>query len=480
MLLVPFFFKHRSKNYIGSHQRSSLIYSSLINFRQFCQGGAELASTIKSKIQLGNCPMASILLPPPLLNAPAIRQLPNGLTIIAEQVPVPAVNLNIWLKVGSALETDELNGMAHFLEHMVFKGTPSLASGEFERSIEERGAVTNAATSQDYTHYYITTAPQDFARLAPLQLEVVANPTIPDEAFQRGRLVVLEEIRRAEDNPRRRTFSRTMEACFETLPYRRPVLGSREVIAQLTPQQMRDFHACWYRPQAMAAVVVGNLPVEELVAVVGEGFAQRKATEGGNPPSFRPETPFPEINRWQYEDESLQQARLVMAWRVPGLVQLAETYALDVLAVILGQGKVSRLFRDLREDRGLVSHISASNMTQKEQGLFYISAQLPAENIPAVEAAIRQHLRQIQAQSIAETELTRIRLQVANRFIFSNERPSDRANLYGYYYSQLGDLEPALTYPARIQSLMAADIQAAAQQYLSPDAYGMVVMKPVS
>jgi predicted Zn-dependent peptidase len=174
----------------------------------------------------------------------------------------------------------------------------------------------------------------------------------------------------------------------------------------------------------------------------------------------------------------LQQARLVMLWRVPGLIQLEETYALDVLAVILGQGKVSRLFRDLREERGLVTQISASNMTQGVQGIFYISVQLPSEHLPEVEAAIAEHLRQMQQQSITEAELSRLRTQVANRFIFSNERPSDRANLYGYYYCQIRDLEPALTYPTRIQSLEAADIQRAAQRYLSPDAYGVVVIKP--
>lgn len=104
------------------------------------------------------------------LNAPTLHRLPNGLTIVAEQMPVEAVNLNIWLNVGSAVESDDINGMAHFLEHMIFKGTAQLQSGEFERRIEQRGAVTNAATSQDYTHYYITTAPKDFAAQSPYSL----------------------------------------------------------------------------------------------------------------------------------------------------------------------------------------------------------------------------------------------------------------------------------------------------------------------
>ncbi len=210
--------------------------------------------------------MTAILGKPATLNTPILHRLANGLTIIAESQPVEAVNLNVWLQVGSALESDQINGMAHFLEHMVFKGTRNLDSGEFERAIESRGAVTNAATSQEYTHYYITTAPQDFAHLAPLQLEVVLEALIPDEAFERERQVILEEIRRSQDNPRRRTFYRTMETCFQVLPYRRPVLGPMAVIENLTAQQMRDFHRTWYRPEWMTVAVVGNLPVERVAA----------------------------------------------------------------------------------------------------------------------------------------------------------------------------------------------------------------------
>jgi predicted Zn-dependent peptidase len=139
---------------------------------------------------------------------------------------------------------------------------------------------------------------------------------------------------------------------------------------------------------------------------------------------------------------------------------------------------VSRLFRDLREERGLVSQIGVSNMTQAVQGSFYISATLPPENVAEVETKIVEHIRRIQQEPITESDLARIRTQVANRFIFSNERPSDRANLYGYYYSQLTDLDPALNYPYYIQSLEASDLQVAAQKYLSPEAYGIVVIKP--
>ncbi len=227
--------------------------------------------------------------------------------------------------------------MAYFLEHLIFKGTPKLPSGEFEPLVEQQGAVINAVTSQDYTYFYITTAPKDFAKLVSLQWEVVLNPSIPDEAFERERAVVLEEIQRSKDNPNRRCYRKAIETAFEKLPYRPPVLGPPEIISQLQPQQMRDFHRSWYQPTSMTATVVGNLPVAELIDIVTDSFTE--ADNSQNAPEIFPlpprqnlvsELPFTEIVRHEAVDETLQQARLSMVWRVPGLNQLHETYALDM------------------------------------------------------------------------------------------------------------------------------------------------------
>ncbi len=417
------------------------------------------------------------------LNCPTVRTLPNGLTIVAEQMPVAAVNLNIYLNVGSFIETDGINGMAHFLEHMVFKGTSRLAAGEFERLVEARGGVTNAATSQDYTHYYITTAPKDFAALAPLQIDVVTNPRIPDDDFEREKLVVLEEIRRSHDSSSRRIYQQAIEVAFAKLPYRRPVLGPGAVIEEITSQQMRYFHATNYQPTAMTAVAVGNLPVEELIDIIADGFASQSgsipiAEFVGKKAQPTPEPAFARIVRKEYIDPSLQQARLIMVWRVPGLMHLSETYPLDILAAILSSGRTSRLVKELREERQLVNNISVSNMSNRIQGLFYLSAQLSSEHLAEVEQIITQHIFQLQTTLVTDAEVARIRRQVANRYIFGTETPSDRADLYGYYRSVVGDLTPALNYPQQIQAVDAQTIQLAARQYLSPSAYGIVTVKP--
>ncbi len=430
----------------------------------------------------------------PPISSPIVRRLSNGLTIIAEQMPADAVNLGLWLNVGSRVESDAINGMAHFLEHMIFKGTPKINQGEFERQVEERGAVMNAATSQDYTHFYITTAPQDFATLAPLQVELVMNPTLGDAHFEREKPVILEEIRRAEDSPARRSFYRFMKMGFDKLPYRRPVLGPTSVVETLSAKQMRAFHHTWYQPQNMTAVVVGNLPVEEMIATVTDSFDQalsRSDRQHASPdlitqaPSIRPEAPFPTIHRQTHIDEALQQARLIVSWRAPGMCDLAQTYPLDVAAYVLGQGRTARLVHDLLEQQHLVSDISVRNMTYGNQGLFYVSATMAAANgieegLAATEAAILAHIARLHETLIDPDELNRVKTQVANRYVFASETPSDRAGIYGYHQAITGDVRHALDYPESIRQVSAEDVRSAVRQYLPLDAFGVMSLKPAA
>jgi zinc protease len=253
---------------------------------------------------------------------------------------------------------------------------------------------------------------------------------------------------------------------------------------------MRDFHSSRYQPGAMTAVAVGNLPVDRLIEIVADSFAAKSTAKSPinlsadniHPqfPSqkYGQESPFTEIVRREFVDSALQQARLIVMWRVPGFVEMSETYALDVLATVLGHGRTTRLVQELREEKGLVSSISVSNMTQRLGGVFSISAQLATENLAAVEAAIVQHIRTLQTELVTDAEIARIRTQVANRFVFGNETPSDRANLYGYYQSMVGDIAPALNYAACIQAQTAEDLREAAVKYLSPDAMGVVIVRP--
>jgi predicted Zn-dependent peptidase len=163
---------------------------------------------------------------------------------------------------------------------------------------------------------------------------------------------------------------------------------------------------------------------------------------------------------------------------VPGLADVELTNPLDVLSSVLGRGRTSRLVQDLREQRQWVSAISASNLSFWQQGIFSIAAQLPPEHLEVAEAAIAEHVAQVCEGQITDAELQRVQTQVANRYVFGSESPSDRAGLYGYYQTLTGQLENALTYPAQVQQLSSEDIQAAAQTHLSPEVYGVMRIIP--
>jgi len=411
------------------------------------------------------------------LNKPEIRSFPSGLVIIAEQIPVPSVSFDLWMNVGSAMEADSINGMAHFLEHMIFKGTDNLPCGEFERRVEAVGASLNASTSQDYTHYYFTCAPQYFVDLVPLQIQVVTQPKLPAADFEQERQVVLEEILRSEDNPDRRVGARKLQAAFHHLPYRRPILGPAAVIEQLQVEQMRSFHDQWYQAQNMTIAVVGNQPAPDLVDTILGQIPEHflSAPSGSNavlptiaPEALHPEPSLPNPLRYHHQDTQLQEDRLILAWRVPGLQALNETYPLDILASVLAQGRTSRLVQRLREKTQWVRSISAYNSSYRIQGLFSINAKLAHADRDRVEAAIWEEIHRLQTEHITPAEFQRIRTQVANRFVFGNERSRERASLYGYYQTMLGGIQDALTYPQAIAAVTPQAVQAAAQRYLAP------------
>ena len=407
-----------------------------------------------------------------------VTQLANGIRIIVEQIPLDAVSLNLWFDVGSAVESDDINGMAHFLEHMVFKGSDKLKLGEFEQAVESCGGITNAATSYDYTNYFITVAPQDFVRLAPLQLDVVMHTAIPSAEFERERLVVLEEIRRSHDNPERRIYRQASQIAHINLPYRRCVLGPSQVIATVQPEQMRNFHRTWYVPSNLTITCVGNLPEGLMLDTIKDYCDGLPSQTSPDKPEFQPDAPFSDIERHEVVDAQLIQARLVMLWRVPGWQKFHETLKLNILSSILGGGFTSRLVKDLREERRLVERIVVSYIPQTWQGTLQITAKLPTENIPVVEQAIRQHLQRLQTELVTASEIAKIRSQVASRFVFANESPRDRASIYGYYERVVRNLNAALYYPQMIQQINAADLQKTAQEYLSPDAYGVLAVIP--
>ncbi|MEA5512368.1 pitrilysin family protein [Crocosphaera sp. UHCC 0190] len=407
-----------------------------------------------------------------------IIRLNHGLTLIHQQIDVtPVAVVDVWVKAGAIAEPNHWGGMAHFLEHMIFKGSKDILPGVFDQIIEHHGGVTNAFTSHDYAHFFLTTAATQLPQALPYLGEILLKAEIPDEEFIREREVVLEEIRSSFDDPDWLGFQTLCETLYQHHPYGKPILGHEAQLRQYSPHQMRCFHRTHYQPDNMTVVVVGNVPEDEALSLVEKTFDGFSVPSECPPTQINQEPPLVEIRRNQMYLPNLAQGRLLMGWIGPGVTRLEDSVGLDLLSVILGCGRTSRLVRELREEKQLVWDIESSFSLQRDSSIFTIGAWLDPRQLDRVEKVIGDRLAQLQQKPVTETELSKAKRLLCHDYIFSTETPSQLAGLYGYYHT-LASAELSLTYPIIIEQYTAKDLQRIACQYLSPERYAITIMQP--
>ena len=406
-------------------------------------------------------------------------QLSNGLTVIHQYLPAtPVVVSDIWVKAGAIAEPESWSGMAHFLEHMIFKGSPNVMAGEFDWLVESTGGVANAATSYDYAHYYLTTATAHFDRTLPYLADILLRANIPDDEFIREREVVLEEIHSCYDDPDFIGYQALCQNTYQRHPYKRSILGEKELLLEHTPNQMRCFHRTYYQPENMTIVIVGGIEQERALSLVQEHFSDFSVRSECPYSPVETEPFVTSIRRQELHLPRIEQARLLMAWICPGSECLTEAIALDLISLILTGGRSSGLVRELREERQLVADIDCSLSLQRDSSMFSIGALLKVEHISMVENMICDRLSQLQQNLIPAAEIASAKRQLINDYIFSTETPSQLASVYGFY-NIVATAEHSALYPQIVSQLQPEELMAIAHKYLSPEHYAVTVLKPV-
>lgn len=406
-----------------------------------------------------------------------IVTLDSGLTLIHQYLPaIPVAVVDVWVRAGAIAEPKEWGGMAHFLEHMIFKGTKQIAPGVFDRMIEHKGGMANAATSHDYAHYFLTTASHYLPDTLPYLAEILLQAEIPDDEFDCERDVVLEEIRASDDNPDHLAFQNLCTSLYPYHPYGRPILGEESQLALHSPEKMRCFHRTHYQPENMTVVMIGDVTEKSAIALVEKNFRDFATRSHCPAIELEAEPTVVEIRRQSLKIPNLGHARLLMGWIAPGIDQLGDGLGLDLLSAVLAGGRSSRLVRELREDRGLVLDIHSSFSLQRDSSLFIINAYLEPEYLDPVEQIIRDRLGDLHERDISEVELERAKRLLCHDYIFSTETPSQLAGLYGYYQT-LASAELAVSYPLKIQQFQTSDLKKLARQYLSPERYAITTMQ---
>jgi len=400
----------------------------------------------------------------------------NGLKVILEEnKTAPVVALQIWVKIGGADESDEEAGMCHFIEHMLFKGTEKRRVREAAKEIESLGGTINAYTSYDQTVYHVTLASRYAETGLDILSDAVQHSVFDSVELEREREVILEEIRRGQDDPSKRLFQQAVATLYQRHPYRRPVIGYPNTIRSIQRDQMVTFFKKWYAPNRMVLIAVGNFNADEMEGKVRSAFKEFKPS----PESLPDRNPEPKqretrstLSHGHFKETYLQIVLPISPARHE------DTPALDALSHLLGGGEPARLVQRIKLEKGLVHSIYASSYTPKDPGLFVIGATLPAENVEKAVQSIWEEVIRLKTEGVTAEELHRIKVNIESSLIYDRQTVQGQAGKIGFYEVNAGDVQFEKEYMKAIALLENEDIQRVLRKYFKRDQLTISILAP--
>ena len=406
---------------------------------------------------------------------PVREVLPDGLTLlIQDHRSSDIVAVYLWVGTGVRYEKPDGLGYAHFQEHMLFKGTDTFGPGFIDRTVEGQGGRSNAFTSFDYTTFQIL-VPVDGTRKALELLEAMAfRSTFDPKEIDAERQVIFEESRIETDTPKSAIIRQLYGLVFPNHPYGRPVLGTPETMNAANREKLKAFNQQYYTPENMVLVVVGPVDPKAIRAMVDATFGKRPKS-GYAPPPAPPLTPVKGVVCKTVERPE-QQAQLALGWQAPSLAN-PDSFALDLVATILGGSESSRLPKTLRDGERLVSGISVSNSSMQLAGIFYVQAQLEAADVEKAKQRILEELERLEKEGPTEEERQLAVTKAESEHAFAYETSDGVAAAYGI--TQLtGNLDDELRYVDRLRAVTREQIRDAARKYLPLTDYACIAFVP--
>jgi predicted Zn-dependent peptidase len=384
-----------------------------------------------------------------------ITTLPSGLTVLTERMErVETVSFGAYIGAGTRHEMAAENGVAHFLEHMAFKGTASRSAIDIAEAIENVGGHINAYTSREQTAYYVKLLKEDLGLGVDIIGDILCHSTFEVEELERERGVILQEIGQANDTPDDIVFDHFQSAAYPSQPMGRPVLGTEAIIKGMKRDALPGFMAAHYTPENMVIAACGNLEHERLVDLVARHFADLPKAERHEPMAA-------DYMGGEYrESRELDQAHIVLGFDAPAYGE-PDYYPAMLLSTLLGGGMSSRLFQEIREKRGLVYSIYSFTAPAKDGGLFGIYAGTGESEAAELMPVTLEELAKVQL-AVSEAELNRARAQLKAGLLMSLESTGSRCEQLARQWQIFGRVIPAAETVAKIEAVTQADICAAA------------------
>ena len=404
---------------------------------------------------------------------PAAFTLPNGLQVVV--IPdhrTPVVTQMIWYKVGSADETPGKSGLAHFLEHLMFKGTSKHPAGEFSQTVLKVGGNENAFTSTDYTGYFQRVPREQLGRMMEFEADRMTGLILKDENVLPERDVVLEEFNmRVANNPEARLTEQIMAALYLNHPYGRPVIGWHDEIEKLDREDALAFYRRFYAPNNATLIIAGDIEAKDIRPMVERTFGEIAAQPAIAAQRLRPQEPAPAAPRTvTLSDPRVEQAALHRYYLVPSVTTAAagESPALDVLAQLMGSGSNSYLYRALVIDRPLAVSASAGYTgTALDPTQFTISVSpKPGVEFAQIEQVIDGVISDVAQNTARAEDLERVKTQLIAAVIYAQDSQAALARWYGAALTIGLSIDDLRSWPDRIRAVTAEQVRAAAQKWL--------------
>jgi zinc protease len=406
-----------------------------------------------------------------------LTTLDNGLTIIVrEDHSAPVVSAQAWAMTGSIHEGRWLGaGLSHVLEHMLFKGTTTRPGSRIDQEVQEAGGYMNAYTSFDRTVYHID-VPNTGTRVAvDILCDIMQHATLPDDDLAKELDVIRREMDMSQDDPGRRAGRRLFETAYTRSPYRLTVIGYPDIFNELKPDDIRNYYRERYAPNNSFFAVVGDVKAADVIAQIRAAYAASKAK--ALPPSLLTPEPRQTAPREVIEEAPIELGHFHIAWHIPELRD-PDVPALDVLAVLLGSGRSSRLYRAVREKQGLAHSADAWTYSPGNPGLFGMSGLADADKFEAARDAMLAEVEKMKTAPVTAEELGKAMKQFISATLASRKTMSGQASDLGGSWLSANDLNFSERYLAAVKRVTPADLQRVAREYLTLENRSLYALLP--
>ena len=424
-----------------------------------------------------------------------IYERENGHKIVLAHKEGELVNVSTWVKTGSINEDDSNNGISHFLEHLMFKGTHKHKAGYFDRTLEAKGAIVNAATWKDYTFYYVTLPKGkgccDLNLAIELHADMMLDPVLPEEEIgapfdlnnpevsdKRERHVVIEEIRMRKDQNWTKVYNACNFNMYKKHPYKRDVIGTPEIISHVTRDQIMDYYKTFYTPENMTTIIVGDFDKEKILEKVEKEFDFKGRK---NAPKRINEIDTPADHTIVVENKEIANTSdLMIGFLVPKANQLKENIELDIISIILGESTSSRLYQNLieKQKEPVFNMANAEHYQFKDGNNFFVQANFKPEKRDIAIELVKKEIQNLLSSRITEDELEKAKKKIKSRFAYSAETVSEIGETIGYYMTVCEDLKLIENYLTDVEDITVDDLENTIRKYLNLNNAVISILEP--